>query len=860
MKKLIVFVLSIFFITACNTKPERTDLLSPGISLELATYRKQQVADVVYNLSFKIPESKTEAIVSYLDLNLQINNLEQPLYLDFNEDSSHIKSVLVNAIETEINHQKEHVIIDSKYLKLGANTLQIQFDAGELSLNRNDDYLYTLLVPDRASTLFPCFDQPDIKANYVLDITAPKDWEVLCGSNINSKETRGDFIRYQFKQSDKMSTYLFSFVVGDFEKTNQELGELNMHMLYRENNEEKLSASRDEIFKLHNESVLFLEDYTQYKFPFQKLDFAVIPGFQYGGMEHVGAIQYREASLFLDNNATQNQELNRSRLIAHETAHMWFGNLVTMKWFDDVWLKEVFANFLADKTTAEYFPEINHDLNFMSDHYGSAYSVDRTQGSTPIKQPLDNLKNAGTLYGRIIYDKAPIMMRQLEALVGKSSFKRGMQNYIKTYANDNADWDDLVTILDAETPIDLKNWSSVWVHESGRPIVTDSITYKNNKIEHFEIFQKAEDGSAHIWPQTFEIGLVYRDSIKVVPVKLNAESQIIEAVVGLQKPKAIIYNYDAFGYGVFPINNLTVSDIPNIQDDLARGYSYVNLYENLLSGNIEPQKALNAFIDGVSSEKEELILSIIGGKMSNIFWNYISEEQRRLIAFKLETILYRQLNEEYFSPSYKKTLFSLFKSIAYSKEGQDVLYRIWNKSLRIDGLNLSENDYTSIAVSLAIYEHPNANDILQSALESISNPDRKKRFEFLLPALSENEKLRDDFVLSLAKTINREKESWVASGLYYINHPLRQESAKKHLKMYLDMLESIQLTGDIFFPKAWLNATIGNYNSDYAFETLEQFISDNPNFPIVLKNKLLQASDGVYRAKLIREKYNESAK
>ena len=146
---------------------------------------------------------------------------------------------------------------------------------------------------------------------------------------------------------------------------------------------------------------------------------------------------YRESSLFLDDNATQNQKLNRSRLIAHETAHMWFGDLVTMKWFDDVWLKEVFANFLADKVTSQSFPDVNHYLNFMTDHYERAYSVDRTLGSTPIKQPLDNLKNAGTLYGRIIYDKAPIMMRQLEALVGEESFRKGMQNYIKTYANGN---------------------------------------------------------------------------------------------------------------------------------------------------------------------------------------------------------------------------------------------------------------------------------------------------------------------------------------------------------------------------------------------------------------------------------------
>lgn len=860
MKKLVLFVFGVFLMMACNDKAEQTSLLSPGVSLDLATYRNKQVEHVVYNLVFKIPESKDAVINSELSLSLDIKNLEHPLYLDFNEDTSHIKSVLVNESEIPINHQEEHLIIDAEYLKLGANEVHVQFDAGELSLNRNDDYLYTLLVPDRASTLFPCFDQPNIKANYVLDITVPKNWEVLCGSDLDLKEAVGDFVRYKFKKSDKMSTYLFSFVAGVFNRTNKQLADLNMHMLYRENDKEKLIASTDEIFKIHNESVLFLENYTQHKFPFQKLDFAVIPGFQYGGMEHVGAIQYREASLFLDNNATQNQKLNRCKLIAHETAHMWFGDLVTMQWFDDVWLKEVFANFLADKVTSTWFPGVNHDLNFMSDHYGSAYSEDRTKGATPIKQPLDNLKNAGTLYGRIIYNKAPIMMRQLEALIGEASFRKGMRNYIKAYTFDNADWSDLVGLLDNETPENLKQWSAVWVNESGRPIFSDSISYKDNQIERFEIFQKAEDGSAHIWPQTFKIGLVYKDSVKVMTAKSNTQKILFKEVVGLPKPESIIYNYDAFGYGVFTINNLDVNTIPYIKDDLARGYSYINLYENLLSGNIEPQKALNVFIGGVALEKEELILNVIIGRIASVFWNYITVEQRAVAGKKLESILLKQLYDKSFSSSYKKTLFSLFKNIAYSEAGKGVLYSIWNKSLAIEGLNLNETNYTNLAATLAIYNHPNANTVLQSALESISNPDRKKRFDFLLPSLSNNEDVRDDFMLSLANAENREKESWVATSLYNMNHPLRQKSAKKHLRMSLDMVEEIQLTGDIFFPKAWLNATIGNYTSKYAYEILEQFLSDNTNFPVVLKNKLLQASDGVYRAKLIREKYNESTK
>src|SRR4029079_1381291 len=135
-------------------------------------------------------------------------------------------------------------------------------------------------------------------------------------------------------------------------------------------------------------------------------------------MEHPGSFFYNAWTLLLDESATENQMLNRASTIAHETSHMWFGDLVTMQWFNDVWMKEVFANFMAAKIVNPAFPKLNHDLRFLTEHYPAAYSVDRTEGTHPIRQELANLNEAGSLYGAIIYDKAPIVMRQLERLVG----------------------------------------------------------------------------------------------------------------------------------------------------------------------------------------------------------------------------------------------------------------------------------------------------------------------------------------------------------------------------------------------------------------------------------------------------------
>ncbi len=837
---LLILILGI----SCQTP---TDLLDVGIPLTMAEYRKEQVSNVVYDLSFEIPEERSQPINSTLELNLDINDLTHPLYLDFNEKADRVQSVEVNGASIETDHRKEHLIIASEHLKKGQNVVVVNFLAGELSLNRNDEFLYTLLVPDRASTLFPCFDQPDIKATYNLTITAPSDWEVLAGALEIEQKEKGAFIEHRFGTSAKMSTYLFSFVAGKFETEVQNPGSFDMKLLYRETNEEKRKASLKEIFKHHQQSIDFLEDYTGYPFPFEKLDFATIPGFQYGGMEHVGAIQYRESSLFLDNSATESRKLGRGKLIAHETAHMWFGDLVTMKWFSDVWMKEVFANFMADKIVNPSFPEINHNLQFVTNHYPSAYSEDRTAGTNPIKQQLDNLKNAGTLYGRIIYNKAPIMMRQLEAAMGEASFQEGIKEYIATYKDGNAEWENLVEILDSKTSIDMKQWSDVWVNQSGRPVLSDQITYGElGTITNFEVSQSAEDGSDKVWPQSFTVGLIYPDSVIEVQANITVRKTVLNEAHGLPKPDAIVYNYDGYGYGIFPITAETIQQTTTIKDEVARAYAYINLYENVLGGKVNALEAVDLMKEGLKTENNELITRLITNQLRTLFWKYLSEEERSEVQQELEQSLISIINDD-LPANRKKTLFGLFRSIAYSSTGQDTLYKIWNKETTIKDLKLNTDDYANMAMELCIYGHPKAEEIIQSTVASFKNPDKIERFKFLIPSLSNDAQVRNDFFESLRQAVNREKESWVLTAVNNIHHPLRHESSTQLLPTCLELIEEIQLTGDIFFPKRWLVSTIGNYSSEEAYTVLTTFLSDNPEFSPVLKRKLLQATDDLYR-------------
>lgn len=218
--------------------------------------------------------------------------------------------------------------------------MTIEFTANDQSLNRRDEFLYTLLVPDRARTLFPCFDQPDMKSLFTLSLEVPSS----CRRSPTGGRAGGFDIRRQ-AQADffpgngtPLSTYLFSFVAGKLTRETYSRDGRNISIYHRETDPKKVAQCSDiasEVF----DALEWQEEYTQIPYPFAKYDLIILPGFQFGGMEHTGATLYTDGRMFLNENPTLNERLARSSLIAHETSHMWFGDFVTMEWFNDVWTK-----------------------------------------------------------------------------------------------------------------------------------------------------------------------------------------------------------------------------------------------------------------------------------------------------------------------------------------------------------------------------------------------------------------------------------------------------------------------------------------------------------------------------------------
>jgi aminopeptidase N len=602
-----------------------------GIPLTLATERAGRIKDLRYDLRFTIPSEQTAPVSGIATITFTLNDATRPLSLDFTPAT--VKATTANGEPSTPAVSPDHLTIPASSLRQGRNSIALEFTAGDAALNRNPEFLYTLFVPARAHLTFPCFDQPDLKARWTLSLDVPAEWEALANGAAIETSVRDGRKIVRFAETAPLSTYLFAFAAGRFSIETADRGGRTFRMFHRETDAAKVARNREAIFDLHTKALTWLEEYTGIRYPWSKFDFLLVPSFQFGGMEHAGAIFYNASALLLDPSATQNQKLGRASLIAHETAHMWFGDLVTMRWFDDVWMKEVFANFIAAKIVNPSFPEINHDLRFLLAHYPAAYEIDRTPGTNPIRQRLDNLNEAGSLYGAIIYQKAPIVMRQLEAILGETPFKEGLRQYLRAHEFGNATWPDLIAVLDERTPDDLAAWSHAWVEEPGRPIVRTELEIGGGRISRLTFVERDPIPARGLtWTQRLQVTIGLADGERTLPVRIaNGRADVPEAR-GLAAPRFVLPSGRGVGYAGYELDAASLAyllaDLPEIGDPLTRGAAWVTLWDQMLDGRATATALVELALSALPRESDEQNVQRILGYTQRAYWKFLPPRSR----------------------------------------------------------------------------------------------------------------------------------------------------------------------------------------------------------------------------------------
>ena len=367
-------------------------------------------------------------------------------------------------------------------------------------------------MPADANQLFPCFDQPDLKARVTFTLTTPLGWTALANGSLARADTSADRVAGHFTETRPLPTYLIAFAAGPWARfTSTEHGRTVNVFLRRSRARE---ADADTLLALQQRSIAWMERYFGRPYPFEKFDMLLAPAFPFGGMEHPGVIMYNEDRFIFRERPTLPRRLGRFSTILHETAHQWFGDLVTMRWFDDLWLKEGFATYMGAKALADLEPASDAWKTFYQSNKPVAYGVDQTTGTTPLWQTMSNLDKAKSAYGAIVYNKAPSVLKQLNYLVGDTAFQKGVRAFLTTHAYANATWQDLLGSIGRAAGRPLDGFGRNFMLRPGMPVVESRMTVRDGKIARLELIQRpaqpSVSGSAP-WPMRTQVLLAYAD-------------------------------------------------------------------------------------------------------------------------------------------------------------------------------------------------------------------------------------------------------------------------------------------------------------------------------------------------------------
>ncbi len=753
-------------VAATHSKIEGSDLTRVE-----AEARSRRISEVRYDLTVDLDE-KSPTYSGKIRIDFDLLDNDSAVRLDFFEGK--VSSITLNNQTMELSAKKDYWIDlpASALIKSSHNSVTIEYtqeySTQGQGLYRYVDpetkeiFLYTQFETFDANKFMPCFDQPDMRAVLALTVNAPERWQVISTTReIDARPLANGKKQWRFPSTPKIATYLFSLHAGPFKVWTDQFEDIPLRLFGRPSMARYIDSK--EWFSYTKEGLKFYDAYFDYPYPFKKYDQVILPEFEAGAMENVGAVTFDEDEYVSRSKMTRRQQRNLASTLLHEMAHMWFGDTVTMAWWNDLWLNESFATFMA-AMALKNSTEFNESWqDFYSENKAWGYWEDSLVTAHPIESPVGGVKDAMSTFDGITYGKGASALRELSAYMTPEKFQLGLQDYIRKYAYKNATLTDLIATLQTQTDRDLQTWADRWLRQRGVDVLNAKWTCENGRLHAVELTSTASDG-ARPRPQALKLALFEQvdgglGEPTVIPVVLEKPTQTLQGDWAC--PGFVYPNYQDETYALVSLDSVSLSfakkNLRTVSDPLLRTQVWGDLWHMVRSAEMPLNEYVQVLEANLPQEQNEIVLERVLGTISPDqrageinyrpqeasvinYWPQAADLQRKArLAFigKMAALYLNRLNASEPGSDEQKFWFDSYVGLAQTPE---TLARVaeWAKTLEIaPGLTPDLDRRWMMVRQLTRYGQNDA-PALFAQLKTIDASDRGQKGRLAIEAIQPN--------------------------------------------------------------------------------------------------------------------------
>ena len=723
-------------------------------------------------------------------------------------------------------------------------------------------YLYTQFEVSDARRMFACFEQPDLKATYALNVTAPAHWRVISNAPTPAPTPAGEgTATWDFAPTERMSTYLVALIAGNYqggtgEVTTRDGRTIPMGVFARASLAEHVDAQN--VIDVTRAGIDFYEEAFDQDFPFRKYDQVFVPEYNMGAMENPGAITYVEAYVFRSDVSDAVRE-RRDLTILHELAHMWFGDLVTMRWWDDLWLNESFAEYASTLASAEATRWTDSWTTFALSEKGWAYQQDQLPSTHPVVADMVDLEAVETNFDGITYAKGASVLRQLVAYVGREEFFAGVRAYFTKHAWGNTELRDLLVELEATSGRDLGSWAELWLQRAGVNTLTPLIERdEDGTVTRFAISQTAPAEHLTLRPHRLQVGgFSLRDGalVRTESLELDVDGDLTEVpeLVGRRADLWLLNDGD-LTYAKVRLDEqslaVAMEHLRDLDDPLARTLLWSAAWDMVRDGELPSRRFQQLVLANITGEFSSSVVRTLLQQLETVSGPYAAVDQRALRTESAADAVWQLAESAEAGSDAQLQYVETFARLARTQEHRQTLEGLLGGSVQLPGREIDTDLRWKLVISLAVLGGIDAAGIDEQLAADDTQSGRKHALTAKAALPTEVSKAKAWRRTMEKDTLANESVTAVIQGFRRVVDdsllaPYRQRYFSMISQVWQERSNEIatRLVGG-YFPHA--------YGGQGVLDAADQWLAEAEDAPFGLRRIIIEGRDTVARQEKVR--------